>query len=314
MVSDTGGLQDHSFNYEAYAGMQQAAAVNKDIRTRQVTAPSSADYLSLIDAYASADCDLVVAAGVAMTEATRESAKKHSGRHYALVDGKSAPPNVKGVQINAAQSAFLAGYLAAAMTKTGTVGTFGGADIESVKIKMDGFWEGVAHYNTEHRSTVRVLGWDEPSQRGTLSGNFNDPDGGRRIAADMRDNGADVILAVAGSTGKGALDQALASSGKLAMIWTESDGYITNPDHGSVILTSILRDVSSTVSTVVSEAAAGRFDTTPFIGDLANHSTDLAPFHDYTPQVPASLINELTVLRQAVINGSIKITSPNQPS
>ncbi|WP_331731045.1 BMP family ABC transporter substrate-binding protein (plasmid) [Kitasatospora sp. NBC_00070] len=315
MVSDTGGLQDHSFNFEAYAGLKQAASVNKTIEVQQVTSVTRDDYFKHIEAYASGGCDLIVAVGVAMTNAAIESAKLHPSQKYILFDGNSTPPGIKGIQFNTAQSAFLAGYLAAGMTKTGKVATFGGANFESVRIKMDGFWEGVTYYNKEHQKDVKILGWDVPSQNGTFAPgqSFTDIEGGRQITKRFQDEGADIVLPVAGGTGKGALEQALDSGGKLSVIWTDTDGYFSNPDYRSVFLTSIVRDISSTVSTVVDKAAKGDFNAAKFIGDLANKSTDLAPFHDYEDKVPSSLVAELSVVRQGIISGGITISSPNQP-
>ena len=71
-----------------------------------------------------------------------------------------------GMQFNTAQGAFLGGYLAAGMTKSGKVATFGGADIPPVTIYMDGFWEGVQYYNSQKHTSVQVLGWNEGNQKG----------------------------------------------------------------------------------------------------------------------------------------------------
>ena len=66
------------------------------------------------------------------------------------------------------QDGFLGGYLAAGMTKTGKVATFGGAQFPTVTIYMDGFWDGVQYYNRKHSTNVQVLGWNEQTQKGAL--------------------------------------------------------------------------------------------------------------------------------------------------
>ncbi|WP_331730946.1 BMP family ABC transporter substrate-binding protein (plasmid) [Kitasatospora sp. NBC_00070] len=316
MVADTGGLDDKSFNAEAYAGVQQAARVDPSIEVREQTAGAAADYAPLIDAFVSQGCGLIVTVGVAMSEATQQSARTHPSQHYAIVDGKSVAPVVKGIQFNAAQSAFLAGYVAASMTRTGKVATFGGVDIPGVRIFMDGYWEGVQYYNKEHQADVQVLGWHEPTQSGTFPSpqSFTDPAAGRQLTAAFQAQGADIVLPVAGTTGLGALMRAKESGGTLSAIWVENDGYHSNPDYSSVIMTSVVRNIASAVGTVVAAAAGGHHNTASYIGDLANNGTGMAPFHDYASSVPSTLQSELDVIRQGIINGSIPITSPNQPT
>ncbi|WP_405021687.1 BMP family ABC transporter substrate-binding protein (plasmid) [Kitasatospora sp. NBC_00070] len=316
MVADTGGLEDRSFNAEALAGMQQAAKADKSITVDTVNSASANDYAGNIAKFVSQDCDLVVTVGFSMGDATLESAKQNPSQNYTIVDSQSTPPQIKGLQFNTAQGAFLGGYFAAGMTQTGKIATFGGAKFPSVTVYMDGFWEGAQYYNREHSTKVEVLGWDEPSQSGTFTNpqSFTDPEGGRQISQAFQEQGADIIFPVAGGTGIGALTQAKASNGKMNVIWVDNDGFYSNADYGSVIMTSVVKGIASAVSTVVTAAADGSFNATSYVGTLANHGTDLAPYHDFTSRVPTSLISELTATRQNIINGTIKLISPNQPA
>jgi hypothetical protein len=100
------------------------------------------------------------------------------------------------------EAAFLAGYAAAGMTETGTVGTWGGVNIPPVSIFMDGFLAGVNHYNAEKGTDVEVLGWDGAD--GVFIGSFEAADLGNAGTAEMLQNGADIILPVAGPAGLGA--------------------------------------------------------------------------------------------------------------
>ena len=68
---------------------------------------------------------------------------------------------MKPLLFNTAEAAFLAGYLAAGMSKTGTVGTFGGLRSRPSTVFMDGFAEGVEKYNEDNGADVKVLGWDK---------------------------------------------------------------------------------------------------------------------------------------------------------
>ena len=316
MVTDTGGLDDHSFNAESWAGMQDAAKADANITVQNATSATENDYASNIAGFVSAGCKLIVTVGFAMDTATTASAKKNPTQNYAIVDNASSPTQVQGLEFNTAQGAFLGGYFAAAMTKTGKVATFGGANYPTVTIYMDGFWEGVQYYNQKHKTKVQVLGWNETKKSGTFdpTQSFTDQAGGKQIAATFQSQGADIIFPVAGGTGIGALAQAKASGGKLNAIWVDDDGFLSNPTYGSVIMTSVTKGIAAAVTTSVTDAANGKFSSTPFIGTLANNGTGLAPFHDFASKVPATLSTELDTVKQGIIAGTIKIASKNQPT
>jgi basic membrane protein A len=318
MVTDTGGIDDHSFNAESWAGMQDAAtASNGKIGVSYVQSTTENDYTSNISSLVSKGCKIIVTVGFAMADATTASSKKNPSQDYAIVDNASSGSKIQGLQFNTAQGAFLGGYFAAGMTKTGKVATFGGAKYPTVTVYMDGFWEGVQYYNQKHGTSVQVLGWSEKTQQGTFdtSANpFGDQSGGKSIAQTFQSQGADIVFPVAGGTGIGALQAAQASGGKMNAIWVDDDGFVSNASYGSVIMTSVTKGIATAVKTSVTNAYNGSFTSTPFIGTLANNGTGLAPFHDFASKVPASLQSELNVVKAGIISGTIKITSTSQPT
>jgi basic membrane protein A len=166
MVLDTGGVDDHSFNQSSYAGMQAAKEENPDIAISYVPSNSQNDYVPNLNAAVAKGCDTTIAVGGLMADALKSVAAANPDAQFAEVDAPSTGENVYGLQFDTAQGAFLGGYLAAGMTKTGTVATFGGLNIPPVTIYMDGFWEGVQHYNEQKGTSVKVLGWDETDQKG----------------------------------------------------------------------------------------------------------------------------------------------------
>ena len=317
LVTDTGGLDDHSFNELSWEGMQTAQTAGKGtITVQNAQSATSNDFAGNIAGFVSAGCKMIVTVGFAMNDATVASAKKNTSQDYAIVDNTSTGSQIKGLEFNTAQGAFLGGYFAAAMTKTGKVATFGGANYPTVTVYMDGFWEGVQYYNQKHGTKVQVLGWSEPKKSGTFdpTQSFTDQAGGKQIAATFQAQGADIIFPVAGGTGIGALAQAKASGGKLNAIWVDDDGAISNSAYSSVIMTSVTKGIASAVTAVVTDSAKGTFASTPYIGTLANDGTGLAPYHDFQSKVPATLTTELATVKQDIISGTIKITSKNQPT
>ena len=83
-------------------------------------------------------------------------------------DPKTYPAvtNLKPLVFNTAQSSFLAGYLAAGMTKTKKLGTFGGAKIPTVTIFMDGFSQ-MDYYNKQKSAMSRFSAGMQPSRTGS---------------------------------------------------------------------------------------------------------------------------------------------------
>jgi basic membrane protein A len=317
LVTDTGGLDDHSFNELSWQGMQDAQkAGNGAVTVQNAQSATSNDFAGNISGFVSAGCKIIIGAGYDLQTALVQSAVKNPSQHYAVVDNTSVGDQVEGLQFDTAQAAFLGGYFAAGMTKTGKVATFGGADYPTVAVYMDGFWEGVQYYNQKHNTKVEVLGWSEKTQKGTFdpTQSFTDQAGGQQIAQNFEAQGADIVFPVAGGTGIGALAAAQASGGKLNAIWVDNDGFLSNPQYASVIMTSVTKGIDNAVAAEVKAASSGDFSTTSYIGTLANKGTGLAPFHDWASKVPAALQTELTSVQADIISGAIKITSPNQPS
>ena len=313
MVTDTGGIDDHSFNTAAWAGMQKAQSDGK-ATVSYVQSTTANQYSSNISSLVTKGCKLIVTVGGLMADATTASSKTNTGQKFAIVDSASVPPNIKGLQFNTAQGAFLGGYLAAGMSKSGKVATFGGLNIAPVTIYMDGFWEGVQYYNTKHSTHVQVLGWNEATQQGSFAQSFTDQNAGKQLAQGFLSQGADIVFPVAGGTGLGALAEAQQSNGGMNAIWVDTDGFTAAPQYQSVLITSVLKGISDAVTKAVEDSSTGNFDATSYIGTLANGGTGLAPFHNFESKVPAALTSELNTVKQGIIDGTIAIKSKAQPT
>jgi basic membrane protein A and related proteins len=315
MVLDVGGVDDRSFNESSWKGMTDAKASNGNMDISYVSSSSQNDYVPNLSAEVSKGCQTTIAVGGLMTDAMKSIAGKNPSKKFAIIDSNTGQPNVYGIQFNTAQGAFLGGYLAAGMTKTGTVATFGGLNIPPVTIYMDGFWEGVQYYNQQKGKSVKVLGWDETNQKGgTFAQSFTDQNQGKQISQTFIQQGADIIFPVAGGTGLGAGAAAQASGGKANVIWVDTDGCESAAQYCQYFVTSVTKNLSDSVKEYVTKAASGAFPTGSYVGTLANNGTGLAPFHDFDSKVPADLKSELKQVEQDITSGKIKITSPSQPT
>jgi basic membrane protein A and related proteins len=311
MVTDTGGIDDRSFNASAWAGMQAAQKDGK-AQSSYVQSKSESDYAPNISQLVGQKCKLIVTVGGLMGQATTDASKANTAQHFAIVDSNGNGTNVQGLQFNTAQAGFLAGYLAAGYSKTGKVATYGGLKIPPVTIYMDGFWEGVQYYNSKKSKSVQVLGWSEKTQNGSFAGSFTDQSQGQQLANNFIQQGADVIFPVAGGTGLGSAGAAQAS-GKAVIIWVDTDGVVSAPQYASVFLSTAFKNVNNSVQKAVEDSSGGTFATKDYIGTLANGGVGLSPFHDFDSKVDAGLKSELTQLGKDITSGTVKITSPAQP-
>ena len=230
----------------------------------------------------------MIAVGGLMTDAVTKIAKKNPDQQYAEIDSASSGPNVYGLQYNTAQGGFLGGYLAAGMTKTGKVATFGGLNIPPVTIYMDGFWEGVQYYNQQNKTNVQVLGWNEKKQKGgTFANSFTDANKGKQITQQFQQQGADIIFPVAGGTGLGVgRGRGRFGRSSFSVIWVDTDGCESVAQYCKYFLTSVTKNLTNSVQQYVEKAATGTFPTGNYIGTLENDGTGLAPFHDFESKVP----------------------------
>ncbi|MFD3400887.1 BMP family protein [Kribbella sp. NPDC058693] len=314
MVSDSGGFDDKSFNQTSYKGLQDAVK-ERGLTEVKAESKSDNDYTTNMTAMVSAKCNVIVAVGFKLEDATEAAAKANPNIKFAIVDSAPKAPiaNLKPLLFNTAQSSFQAGYLAAAMTQSGKVGTFGGLQIPTVTIFMDGFAQGVRYYNTQKSKNVQVLGWDDQKQKGLFTGDFEDKAKGQNNAQNLITQGADVLFPVAGPSGLGGLQAAKASNGKVNAIWVDTDGCISAEEYCSVLMSSVEKGMDVAVKDAVISVVDNKFDNTQFTGTLQNGGTAIAPFHDFDSKVPADVKSELDQIKADIISGKITIESKVQP-
>ena len=322
MVSDQGGFKDASFNEEAYNGLLEAKTT-LGVQTAQVESPekaAAADFVSGVGAMVTAKCNIIINVGFALAAATADAAKAHPEINFALIDSALSNPdysplsldNVKPLQYDTAQAAFLAGYLAAATTKTGKVATFGGAPYPSVTIFMDGFKQGVDYYNTAKGTKVEVLGAaGTDSSKWSFTGDFSDVSKGKTLSENFISQGADIILPVAGPVGDGTGQATLEHPGTY-VIGVDSDWYAiaAHTAYKANILTSIEKHMSKAVVDVIKSGVDGTFtggDVNQYVGTLANGGVSIAPAHDVA--YPDGIQADLDALQAKIISGEVKVTS-----
>ncbi len=315
IVSDQGGFDDKSFNQISYEGTKKAAE-EVGAEFREVQSDTETDYAPNLESLVGESCNFIVSVGFALSAATVESANANPDIEYALIDdaadadgnGEADAPNIKPLLYDTAQAAFLAGYLAAGYSTTGSVGTFGGQPFPTVTIFMDGFKQGVDYYNSVKGTSVKVIGFNS-AEDGSFTGGFEANDTAKNIAQQIIDQGVDVLLPVGGPIYKSAI-AAIQDSGKdVALIGVDSDFYESDPSTQPYVLTSIQKKMDVSAYDTVKAAAEGNFDPAPYIGTLENGGVDLAPLHDFESKVDPALWQEVQDLKASIIAGDVPITS-----
>jgi basic membrane protein A len=307
-VTDTGGVDDKSFNQTAWEGAQRAAA-DFGAEAKVLESQAETDYEVNINSFVDEGCALIVTVGFLLGDATDAAAAANPDSNFAIVDFAydEPPANLKGLVFNTNEAAFLAGYLAAGMTQTGKVGTFGGINIPTVSIFMDGYARGVAYYNEVKGTSVEVLGWNTEAQDGSFTGNFESLDDGRAFAQTQVEEGADIIMPVAGPVGLGA-SQLASELGTFSIIGVDVDQTLTDPNNAGVYLTSVMKGIDEAVYAASDEAINGTFTNELYVGTLANEGVKIAPYNEFEDDVPQELKDEIDQLRQDIIDGVVSVT------
>lgn len=312
MVSDAGGFDDKSFNQAGHTGLENAA----DELGVEFIAVESADenaYAPNVQSLVDQGCDLIITVGFLLADATTEAAAANPDINFAIIDEFIDAENVKPIQFNTVEAAFLAGYAAASFSETGVVGTFGGIPIPPVTIFMDGFVQGVDYFNEAKGESVQALGWDVEAQNGSFTGGFAPGTEALTTAQGLINQNVDVLLPVGGPIYQSAAEAIRDSGRDIALIGVDSDVYETDPSVADLLLTSILKNISNAVFDVVTGASSGDFDNAPYVGTLENEGVGLAGFHDFEGSVDPGLAAELDEVRAGIIDGSIEVTSPASP-
>lgn len=316
-VTDTAGIADKSFNQTQWEGIQRAGTeLGAEVQYAQSTEASQ--YTPNLTTFASEGYDLIIAAGFFLAKDLAEVSAQYPDLKFVIADysypnsfdvpagtpgNAECIPNVMGEIYKTDQPAYLAGYLAAGMTKSGKIGYFGGAKIPTVTIFGVGLQQGIDAYNTAHGTSVKLLGWDNATGEGTFTNNFTDMSVAQQAATSLFDEGADIVIGVGGLIGSVVWPLAKERGG-LGM-WVDTDGTVQFPDDKSVILTSVMKNMAQVHYDVVKNAMDGKFEGCgTYIGEMANNGVQLGTFGEGIT-IPADLLAEVDALKAKMVSGEL---------
>ncbi|QKN24384.1 BMP family lipoprotein [Caproicibacterium lactatifermentans] len=247
MVTDTGGVNDQSFNQSSWEGLQnlkkEASADINYMESKQ-----ESDYATNLDKAADDDAKLIWGIGFAMAKAISTAAKANPDINYAIADNgydaSSMPKNVTGVMFRAQEPSFIVGYIAGKTTKTGKVGFVGGINSNIIDQFEYGYKAGVAYAAKELNKKITV--------NAQYAESFSDSSKGKAIANSMYSSGCDIVFHAAGGVGVGVINAAK-DSGKYAIGVDRDQAYLA-PNN---VLTSALKLVHSAVEDVSKKSMKG---------------------------------------------------------
>jgi basic membrane protein A len=321
-VTDLGGIDDKSFNASAWKGVEDAIT-DLGIEGKYLESQQQSDYAKNVQQYLDEKSDLIITVGFLLGVDTAKFAIANPTQNFAIVDyafpdcwpGASVGvdcgtdqelANVRGLMFQTDQAAFMAGYLAAGMTQTGKVATYGGLPIPTVTIFMKGFEAGVKYYNAQKGANVEVLGWNNATGEGTFANGFESTDDGRALAESFMQEGADIILPVAGQVGLGSA-AVCKETGSCKVIGVDADWVVTAPEYKEVVLTSVLKKIDVAVYNTIKDTVEGNFTGGTVVYTIADGGVDIAPFHEFDAAVSAELKAELEAIKAALIDGSLTV-------
>lgn len=313
-VTDTGGVDDKSFNQTANEGMKRAEE-ELGITTKVLESQSDADFEPNINTFLQDDCDIIITVGFLLGDATAAAAEANPDQKFAIVDVDFADPktfeditfaNAKELTFATDQAAFLAGVLASGMSESGVLGTFGGLNIPPVTIFENGFEAGMNWWNTEAGAAVELKGWSAAKQDGLFTESFEDLDKGKQVTQQLLDEGADIIMPVAGPVGLGSAE-AVREAGNASMIWVDTDGCESAPDICDLLLTSVMKNMDNAVFDTIEAALNDTFEGGLYVGTLENEGVGIAPYHEFDSVIPDAIKTTIEEVKAGIIDGSIPV-------
>jgi basic membrane lipoprotein Med (substrate-binding protein (PBP1-ABC) superfamily) len=308
LVTDVGKVNDGGFNQFTDEGMEQAAK-EFDLKTTVIETQHITDYDANINVCLQEGYDVIVTVGYRLADSTRAAAEANPDRYFIGIDAYFADkplPNLIGIQAREDQSGFIAGAMAALMSKSGTVAGVYGVEEPPVMRFRNGYEQGAKYINPN----IKVLG--------LYIDDYNAPDRGAAAAEQFIGENADVIFGAGGVTGDGGI---LAAAQKgVNVIGVDQDEYYTAFGGGTTpgadkLISSAMKRVDSgtyeTIKAIVTGAALPTDST--YTLTVENGGIDFAPPHDsVVPDEVTAKVNEVVAgLKDGSIDTGVDPISGN---
>lgn len=293
IVYDAGGKFDKSFNQSASEG---AARFKKEtgIGYIEVQASSDTQAEQMLRGLARKNLDLIASIGFAQQAAVQKVAKEFPKVRFVLIDGVAQGPNVESVTFREDEGSYLVGVAAAMASKSKKLGFIGGVDIPLIRTFACGYAQGAKAVNPKAEVISNMVG--------TTAQAWNDPAKGGELARSQFERGADVVFAVAGGSGLGALATA-AEKGKLGIGVDSDQNYL----HPGAMLTSMVKHVDNAVYDSFTQMKNGSWKAGVTVKGLKEGGVDWALDADNRKLITPEIEKRVMGARKDIIDGKIKV-------
>lgn len=287
MVTDTGGVNDGSFNQSSWEGLKRAQE-ELGIQAKYLESKTDSDYGANIETFIDEEYDLIICVGFMLADATKAAAEANPDQRFAIIDDSSIDlPNVTCLMFKQAQASYLVGYVAGLTTEKDTVGFVIGMNTVVMNEFGYGYCAGVLDANPD----AKILQYNADS--------FADTAGGKSAATQMVTNGADIIYHAAGGTGLGVIDGCKENG--IWAIGVDSDQSIIAPE---TILTSAMKRVDNASFDVSKAVCEGTLEGGIITYDLAAAGVDIAPT---TTNLSDDVLKAVEDVKAKIISGEIVV-------
>jgi basic membrane protein A len=300
VVTDAGGVDDESFNAAAWAGAQTAKA-ELGINAKLVESKEQSDYATNLSTLAEQGSDLVFAVGFLMEDALKEVAPKYPNVKFAIIDG-TAPEgaaNCESIKFREEEGSFLAGFLAASMSKSGTIGFIGGMDSPLIKKFECGYFAGARTAKPDIRMIPKYVG------------NWTDAAKGSELARGLINTGADIIFCAAGKGGTAALGTIAEKGAGYYGIGVDSDQDGLHPGR---VLTSMMKGVDTSVVTSAKALKNGTWKAGNIELGIKEGGVHLSPMKHTKDAVPKEVLDKIDTLSKMIADEKIKVPKTAEES
>ena len=291
MVTDVGGLGDKSFNDSAYNGLLRSRA-DLDAYIKVLQSKSAADYQPNLTVLSEARFKMIYAIGFLMGDDLQQVAHQFPQQNYAIIDDVVPAPNIISVTFKEEDGSFLAGALAAMVSKTKHVAFIGGMDIPLIRKFEAGYEAGVRQIDPSVKVDVKY------------AGSFDDVATGKELANLLFNGGADIIYTAAGKVGLGAIDAARTRPPGSYIIGVDNNQDAVAPGK---VLTSMVKHVDVAVFDIARGMQTGHPPHGHVVLGLKDGGISLTDFRFTRSAISASDLQTLDTLRKAIIAGKITV-------
>lgn len=306
LVTDTGGVDDKSFNQSAWEGVQKFAEENNlQDCVNYLQSNSEADYIPNLTTFAEEGYDLVVAVGFLFQDAVDTVAPQFPDTNFLFIDSVSENGNVMSATYAAEQGSYLVGIAAgrkAIENGSKTVGFVGGAESDLIGAFQAGYEQGVLSVCEDCKIIV------------DYADSFVDDAKGQQLASKQYGAGATIIYQAAGAAGNGVIKEAK-ERGNVWAIGVDKDQYEDGKiDSGaSIILTSMIKRVDISTYTAATNVLNGEFAGGVFTFDITNDGVgaEISADRNLTAEDITAIEEAVAAMKDGTIVVDPKPTIPN---